>query len=646
MARSNRREPEAKSANQGSGSDDSNSLSAESTSIQKKPLWKRIFFWSAPLLTAFIASFCIMVLELVAGRVIARYLGSSLHTWTSVIGIVLAGITIGNFFGGRLADWFRPATVLAVLFLLASGACLSVPIINQWVYEMDSWTSGRGESNGFVWLLFQIAGGEERLPWSARIFGHVFLVFLFPSTLLGAIGPVVAKMALDQGYRVGHTVGNVYAWGAFGSIIGTFVTGYFLISAMGTVAVIISVGIVLGLMGVLYSLTLFWSSSKPAAAILSFLTIFPAFFMPLMAIVAFIYIQKEQTSWPPWELVERNGTTVIREKLKNYDEDGERVEQLYVDESQYAYMRIESEFEEEEGVEREVSRSLSMDSLIHAYLTPGDPKKLQYDYELIYRAITHRFAPPDAQEEEKMACFYIGGGGYIFPRYVRAVWPGAYQEVAEIDPAVTHACVSALDLNQDEIQIVQSASDRNREGNPIWIYHLDARNHIDDLIRRLEAGKPVRKFDFVYGDAFNFLGVPFHLTTLEFNQKVKRLLKPESGIYMINIIDIFESGKFLGAVYNTFCQTFGKEKVYVYCTHDDGPSREDRDTFIVVGSMQPLDLEDLPGEEDPYDFEGSQLTKEHLGILTDDQHAGRMILLDNHAPVENLLQYVVDRWKS
>ncbi len=45
-----------------------------------------------------------MVLELVAGRIIAPYVGVSLYTWTSVIGVVLAGMSLGNYLGGRLAD--------------------------------------------------------------------------------------------------------------------------------------------------------------------------------------------------------------------------------------------------------------------------------------------------------------------------------------------------------------------------------------------------------------------------------------------------------------------------------------------------------------------------------------------------------------
>ena len=52
-----------------------------------------------PYLIVFISSACIMILELVAGRIIAPYVGVSLYTWTSVIGVVLAGISLGNFGG-------------------------------------------------------------------------------------------------------------------------------------------------------------------------------------------------------------------------------------------------------------------------------------------------------------------------------------------------------------------------------------------------------------------------------------------------------------------------------------------------------------------------------------------------------------------
>jgi len=184
-----------------------------------------------PCATVFISSFCIMVLELVAGRILARYLGSSLYTWTSIIGIVLGGITIGNYIGGRLADRYQAQKTLTVLFAIASVCCVVTIVLNNLV--------GR-----WMWLW--------GFSWPVRTFLHVSLVFLLPSTLLGTISPVVAKMALERGLPVGRTVGDVYAWGAVGSIAGTFAAGYYLIALMGTASIIWAIGGVMILMALLY----------------------------------------------------------------------------------------------------------------------------------------------------------------------------------------------------------------------------------------------------------------------------------------------------------------------------------------------------------------------------------------------------------
>ena len=84
-----------------------------------------------PAATVFISSFCIMVLELVASRLIARYLGSSLYTWTAVIGVVLAGITVGNYVGGRLADRRPRESMLFQLIAWAGFAIGLIPFISK-----------------------------------------------------------------------------------------------------------------------------------------------------------------------------------------------------------------------------------------------------------------------------------------------------------------------------------------------------------------------------------------------------------------------------------------------------------------------------------------------------------------------------------
>ena len=184
-----------------------------------------------PYAVAFVSSMGIMVVELVAGRLIARYVGSSLYTWTSIIGVVLAGIALGNWIGGRVADRYPSVNSLGVSFAIASLACFLLPLLNSAIGEWNT---------------------QWDVSWGTRIAVHVFLVFLLPATMLGCIGPQAAKMALDLGRQVGHTLGNVYAWGAFGSIVGTFLTGFFLLGRMGVTTMITTVGCTMATVAALF----------------------------------------------------------------------------------------------------------------------------------------------------------------------------------------------------------------------------------------------------------------------------------------------------------------------------------------------------------------------------------------------------------
>ena len=515
---------------------------------------------AAPYATAFFSSMCIMVVELVAGRLIARHVGSSLYTWTSVIGVVLAGIAIGNSVGGRLADRYKPAQALGVIFALASICCFAVPWLNNTV---GNWS----------FLL--------KREWATRIAGHVFLVFFGPSAVLGCIGPMAAKMALDFGRQTGRTVGNVYAWGAVGSILGTFVTGFYLIARMGTISVIVSAGLALAMVALAFgSRSLFPQIWAAIAVILLFATTSNA-----------VPRGRKYGVKLGW----------VREAFTNV---------LYTDESQYSFIQIEKENDPPN------TRTLSLDHLIHSYIVLDNPNDLQYDYEKVYASLTE-----DAIGDRKNpSALFIGGGGFVFPRYILFRWPQSYVEVAELDPHVTEAAHAAFGLARD---------------TPIHIYNLDARNHVDDLLRRKRQGEQVPSFDLIYGDAFNHYSVPYHLTTLEFNQKLRELMSP-NGVYMINVIDIYNSGQFLGAILNTFAKTF--PHVYAYSTVGNGPTEENdrRDTFVVIGSIQPLKGTELkPG------IEGSELQPKHFEVLRKRSHDA--ILTDDYAPVEQMLKPVVQR---
>src|SRR5687768_15584744 len=85
----------------------------------------------------FIASFCTLVIELIAGRIMAPYIGVSLYTWTSIIGVCLAGISLGNYVGGRIADRAASNVTLGVLFVIAGVTSLLILALIDFVLKLD-----------------------------------------------------------------------------------------------------------------------------------------------------------------------------------------------------------------------------------------------------------------------------------------------------------------------------------------------------------------------------------------------------------------------------------------------------------------------------------------------------------------------------
>ncbi len=506
--------------------------------------------------TVFLSSFCIMVLELVAARLIARHLGSSLYTWTAVIGVVLAGITIGNYLGGRIADRFQTRRTLAVIFALSSVACVAAVILNNVVGE-------------WLWLW--------RFGWRVLVFSHVSVVFLFPSILLGMISPVVAKTALERGLPTGRTVGDIYAWGAAGSIAGTFATGYYLIPAMGTVAI---VWLVAG--GLLVLAILYWAR-------------FWVLYVWAVILVVLAMMGLVPAAWAR----DAGAGLNLREKADP------RV--IYEDESPYCYIAVKR-------VSDDLDRRVFMqDKLMHSDIVMGNVLDLKYSYEQIHAAATHLLT----RGRDRISALVIGGGGYVFPRYLVQTWPGSRVDVIEIDPGVTEAAIQAFGLERDA---------------PINTFTMDARAYVSQLLQGSDKNTQ-RLYDFIYEDALNDYSIPYQLTTKEFNDKIRRMLT-ERGVYMIELIDIYDSGLLVGAFVNTLEQTFP----YVYVVTENMP-RSGRSTFVLLAGGQEIDIEQLRTQESVKNLD--------LWILSDSDvetlktKADGLILTDDYAPVENLLAPVV-----
>jgi spermidine synthase len=157
---------------------------------------------------------------------------------------------------------------------------------------------------------------------------------------------------------------------------------------------------------------------------------------------------------------------------------------------------------------------------------------------------------------------------------------------------------------------------------------------LHDDARTVLRGRPAtERYDFIFGDAFHDLGVPWHLTTEEFAREVEGRLTPD-GLYLLNVIDTFASGRFLGAMLATLERVFPFVRVIAMGPRDD-PAQE---TFLVVAGRRDVAwgaLEDDQGR--PLDV----VLYDRADRATLRQRAGARVLTDDHAPVESLLAPVV-----
>jgi MFS family permease len=178
---------------------------------------------------AFLGNGCLLVLELVAGRILAPTIGVSLYTWTAVIGVVLAGISLGSWIGGKIADRRPGRSVLSLQFLLSAVASALVLVFQS---NLDSIAAP------FSW------------PSILQVVWLTTIVFFVPSVLIGMVTPMIIKLALSSLEVTGRVVGRIRAAAEMGAILGVFLTGFVLIEAFGTRSIVATVAIVLALLGV------------------------------------------------------------------------------------------------------------------------------------------------------------------------------------------------------------------------------------------------------------------------------------------------------------------------------------------------------------------------------------------------------------
>jgi MFS family permease len=173
----------------------------------------------------FVASGAVLVLEILAVRLLAPYVGLTLETTTSIIGAVLAGIAVGAALGGWIADRINPRQLVVGLFI-GGGllVLLTVPIIRA---------LGPSASEG----------------GNLAAVGVTFAALVPVAAVLSGVTPTVARLQLRDLRASGTIVGRLSGWATAGALVGTFGTGFVLVPLFPVSSSVLAIGIVLVFVG-------------------------------------------------------------------------------------------------------------------------------------------------------------------------------------------------------------------------------------------------------------------------------------------------------------------------------------------------------------------------------------------------------------
>lgn len=339
-------------------------------------------------ITAFICGALVMILEMVGARVLAPHVGTSAIVWTSLIGVVLSCIALGSWAGGKFADKKLSTHGLGLVLLGAGSGCAVTAFFNNSI------------GSGITALIGNLYGAA---------IAAAICIFAVPAFFFGMITPYIIRLRIASIDTAGATVGRLYALSTTGSILGTFLGGFILISWFSSTSILWGVAIC----ALLLSLANHIQKPLPRFALIIF----------------FAFLAWQDHTYAKW-LSDKGGQMII--------------------ETPYNTIRLS------EGVDQRYEkgrvRLLATDpGYTQSGMLIDDPNELYFNYTRYY-ALGPKYVP------NPRSILMLGGGGYSVPKWLLSDKSGLKRpfsvDVVEIDPMMTAIAKEGFELpNESALSI-------------------------------------------------------------------------------------------------------------------------------------------------------------------------------------------------
>jgi hypothetical protein len=159
-------------------------------------------------LLVFTGGFSVMCIELLGGRIMAPFFGSSIHVWGSIITVFMAALSVGYLLGGWFSLRSPSLTRLAMIFLFSGITVLPLLAMGETLME-------------WVFLNFED-------PRYGSLLASVLLFFV-PTVALGMVSPYAIRLLVRVTQHSGQVAGTLYFLSTLGSAIGTLMTAFYLV---------------------------------------------------------------------------------------------------------------------------------------------------------------------------------------------------------------------------------------------------------------------------------------------------------------------------------------------------------------------------------------------------------------------------------
>lgn len=336
-----------------------------------------------------------MAYEIIGSRIVAPYIGTSTYIWTSLIGVILAALSLGYWLGGRMADKRPDVKILAAAIFIAGG------LVSLKVLIKDAVLSAIHAASG---------------PLELKSIAAAAILFAPASVLLGFVTPYAVKLRTLSLADSGKTVGRLYALSTVGSIAGTFAAGFFLIPFVGSTRTLYLIA------GSLFAVSLLLAPLALTRANLAILTLF-----------VFGVAGTETMTW------------YMRTAHNLIDLDTE-----------YSRVQIYETIHPETGRKYRAIATDPYFAQSAMYLDDGSPV---FEYVKFFKLPDSGAPPyqggADAASADGVVkalhkkILMIGGAGYTIPREFLKDHPNSQMDVVEIDPMMTELARKHFGLTED-----------------------------------------------------------------------------------------------------------------------------------------------------------------------------------------------------